>query len=114
MLARRAVKPREERYSLNETFEKLRRRKNHLGVEGSQRGGNSQHCQFKTCEDEKSHYLLKIVMSSRVAKERKNPAKRVARRPQTSISTITVSRRRHEAGFKYCLDFYAHMQSSTK
>ena len=41
MLDRRAVRPHEERYSLNETFEKLRGRKNHLGVEGSQRGGNS-------------------------------------------------------------------------
>ena len=48
MLDKRAVRPHEERYSLNETFEKLRGRKNHLiEAEGSQRGGNSQHCQFK-------------------------------------------------------------------
>ena len=71
MMDSRAVRPHEERYSLNETFEKLRGRKNHLGVEGSQRGRNSQHCQFKKCEDEKSPYLRKIGMLSRVAKRQK-------------------------------------------
>ena len=45
------------------------------------------------------------VVKSRFKKNEEISANRIARRSQTSISTITVSRRRHEGGFKYCLDF---------
>ena len=63
-------------------------------VVGSQRDGNSQHCEFKKLEDEKSHYLRKIVMLSRVAKRKKTTIR-------TSISSITVGRRRRKGGFMY-------------
>ena len=54
-----------KKIQLEWNIEKLRGRKNRIGVEGSRIGGNSQHWKFKKCEDEKSS------MSSRVAKRKK-------------------------------------------
>ena len=93
ILQMRAVRPHEEDTAWMKQLKNYVAAKSHLRVKRNQRGGNSQHCQFKKWEDEKkSHYLRKIGMLSRVAKTPKRK-KNIIRK---SISSIIVESRRRD------------------